>query len=139
MPHPEPSGKAGAVAVVPVEQLEHAGRSAGRSDALLNAIPVDRIDHPDAAVHDDGVRAALHELVGDPAETAVKLVAEAELQRCHIAAQRSKCGKSDALAASMSCSTSNGIRRNETSSSSLTIAYSLQGKNGTGSGGCRCS
>jgi hypothetical protein len=33
------------------------------------------------------VRAALHELVDDPAEPAVELVTETELQRCHIAAQ----------------------------------------------------
>jgi hypothetical protein len=36
------------------------------------------------------VRATLHELVDDPAEAAGELVAEPELQRCHIAAQRWK-------------------------------------------------
>ena len=74
----EPSGEFGAGAVVPVEQLDHARGGAGRPDALLDALPVDRVDHPDAAVHDEGVRAALHELVHDPAEAAVELVAEAD-------------------------------------------------------------
>ena len=74
----EPSREFGAGAVVPVEQLDHARGGAGRPDALLDALPVDRVDHPDAAVHDEGVRAALHELVHDPAEAAVELVAEAD-------------------------------------------------------------
>jgi len=74
----ELSGEFCAGAVVPVEQLDHACRGAGRPDALLDALPVDRVDHPDAAVHDEGVRAALHELVHDPAEAAVELVAEAD-------------------------------------------------------------
>ena len=74
----EPSGERGAGTVVPVEQLDHARRSAGRPDAFLDALSVDRVDHPDAAVHDEGVRAALHELVHDPAEAAVELVAEAD-------------------------------------------------------------
>ena len=139
MPDTEPSSKGGAVAVVAVEQLHDARRCARGADTFFDTVPVDRIDYPDAAVLDECVRAALHELVGDPAEAPVELVAEAELQRCHIAAQRSKWGKSDSLAASISCSTSNGMRRNEISSSSSTIAYSLQGKNGTGSSGCFCS
>ncbi len=135
----EPIREGGAVAVVPVEQLENACGCARRADPVLDPFPVDGIDHPDAAVLDERVRAALHELLDDPAEPAVDLVAEPELQRCHIAAQRSKWGKSAAFAAASNSSTSNGIRRNETSSSSLTIAYSLQGKNGTGSVGCPCS
>ena len=74
----EPSGERGAGAVVPVEQLDHARGGAGRPNAFLDALSVDRVDHPDAAVHDEGVRAALHELVHDPAEAAVELVAEAD-------------------------------------------------------------
>jgi hypothetical protein len=74
----EPSGESGAGAVVPVEQLNHARRRARRLDAFLHVVPVDGVDHPDAAVHDEGVRAALHELVNDPAEAAVELVAEAD-------------------------------------------------------------
>ena len=135
----ESAGERRAVAVVPVEQLDHARGSTGRPNAVLDAVPVDWVDHPDAPVHDEGMRAALHELVDDPAEAVVELIAETNLQRFHIAAQRSKYGKSVALAASISSSTSNGMRRNEISSSSSTIAYSLQGKNGTGSGGCFCS
>jgi len=74
----EPSGERGAGTVVPVEQQDHARGGAGRPDAFLDALSVDRVDHPDAAVHDKGVRAALHELVHDPAEAAVELVAEAD-------------------------------------------------------------
>jgi hypothetical protein len=73
----EPGGERAAVAVVPVEQLEHARGRTGRTNAFLDAFPVDGVDHPDAAVHDEGVRAALHELVDDPAEAAIELVAEA--------------------------------------------------------------
>ena len=135
----EPGSERGAVAVVPVEQLEDAGRRACGADPLLDSIPVDGIDHPDPAVLDESVRAALHELVDDPAEPTVELVTETDLQRCHIAAQVSTWGKSAAVAAAISSSTSNGTRLNETSSSSLTIAYSLQGRNGTGSTGSVCS
>ena len=74
----EPSREFGAGAVVPVEQLDHACGGAGRPNALLDALSVDRVDHPDAAVHDERVRAALHELVDNPAEAAVELVAEAD-------------------------------------------------------------
>jgi hypothetical protein len=75
----EPGGEGGTVAVVPVEQLEHARGGAGCPDAFLDAVAVDRIDHPDTPVHDEGVRATLHELSSDPAEAAVELVAEADL------------------------------------------------------------
>jgi hypothetical protein len=85
----EPGSEGGAVAVVPVEQLEDAGGCARRADPLLDSVPVDGIDHPDPAVVDEGVRAARHELVDDPAEAAVELVAETERQRCHIATQLS--------------------------------------------------
>src|SRR6266487_3881194 len=78
VPDAEPSGERGAGAVVPVEQLDNARGGAGRPDALLDALAVDRVDHPDAAVHDEGVRAPLHELVDDPAEAPLELVAEAD-------------------------------------------------------------
>ena len=139
VPDTEAGGEGGAVAVVPVEQLQDTRGCACSADPLLDTFPVDGIDGPDAAVLDKDVRATLHELVDDPPEAAVELVAEPELQRCHIADQRSKWGESAALAAAISSSRSNGIRWNETSSSSLTIAYSLHGKNGTGSSGCPCS
>ena len=90
VPDTESSGEGGAVAVVPVEQLEDARGCARRADPLLDIVSVDGIDHPDAAVLDKGVRATLHELVDDPAEPAAELVAKAEGQRCHIAAHCSK-------------------------------------------------
>ena len=139
VPDTEPRGERGAIAVVPVEQLHDARGCACGADSVLDTVPVDGIDRPHATVLDEGVRATFHELVDDPAEAAVELVAEPELQRCHISAQRSKWGKSAALAAAINSSTSNGIRRKETSRSSLTIAYSLNGKNGTGSSGCLSS
>lgn len=72
----EPSCERGAVAVVAVEQLEHAGGRAGCADSLLDVVSIDRVDHPDATVHGESVRAAFHELVGNPAEAAVELVTE---------------------------------------------------------------
>ena len=75
----EPFGKRGAVAVVAVLQLDHPGRTAGGADPLLDAFAVDGIDQPDAAVDDERMRAALHELVDDPAEAGVELVAEADV------------------------------------------------------------
>jgi hypothetical protein len=90
VPDTESSGEGGAVAVVPVEQLEDARGRARRADPLLDIVSVDGIDRPDAVVLDKGVRATLHELVDDPAEPAAELVAKAEAQRCHIAAHCSK-------------------------------------------------
>ena len=90
VPDTEPSGEGCAVAVVPGEQLDDARGCARRADPLLDTVSVDGIDHPDAAVLDEGVRATLHELVDDPAEAAAELVAKPEAQRCHIAAQCSK-------------------------------------------------
>jgi hypothetical protein len=90
MPDAEPGGELCAVAVMPVEQLEDAGRIAGCADPLLDAVCCNRIDQPDPAVRDESVRATLHELVDDPAEAAAEPVAKPEAQRCHIAAQCSK-------------------------------------------------
>ena len=86
-PDTEASGEGGAVAVVPVEQLEDARRRARSADPLLDTFAVDGIDCPDAAVLHEGVRATLHELVDDPAEAVAELIAKRDLQRCHIAAQ----------------------------------------------------
>jgi len=73
------SGSEGrAVTIVAVEQLEHTGGSAGRTDAFLDTVAVDGVDHPDAPVHDESVRAALHELRDDPAEAAGELVAKSD-------------------------------------------------------------
>jgi hypothetical protein len=90
VPDTEPGGEGSAIAVVPVEQLQDARGCACGADSVLYTISVNGIDRPHATVLDEGVRAALHELVGDPAEAAVELVAEPDLQRCHITAQRSK-------------------------------------------------
>ena len=81
MTNTEPIGEGRAVAVVPVEQLEHARRSSRRADSLLDAFPVDRVYHPDAAVLDERVRATLHELRDDPAEAAVELIAKSDSHR----------------------------------------------------------
>lgn len=78
--HAEATRQLRTVPVVPVEQLDHAGRPAGPRDQLV----VERVDQPGLAVDDEPVRAALHELVGDPAEAAVELVYE-----LHFAAQSS--------------------------------------------------
>ncbi len=74
----EPPGEGRAVAVVPVEQLEDARRSARRADSLLDAFSVDGVYDPDAAVLDERVRAPLHELRDDPAEPIVELVAKSD-------------------------------------------------------------
>ena len=50
-------------------------------DTILELFRFERIDQPDAAVGDERVRAALQELVGDPAESVGEFVAEAELHR----------------------------------------------------------
>jgi hypothetical protein len=78
VPDTEPSGEGGAVAVVTVEQLEDACGCARRADAFLDSVSVDGIDHPDAAVLDEGVRATPHELLDHPAEAVIELVAEAD-------------------------------------------------------------
>ena len=74
----EPRGEGRAVAVVPVEQLEDARRSARCADSLLDAFRVDGVYDPDATVLDERVRATLHELRDDPAEPAVELVAKSD-------------------------------------------------------------
>src|SRR5580765_7350701 len=75
-----------AVSVVSIEQLQDPGRLAGGPDPVLHAVAEERIDRPDAAGGDEHVRTARHELVHDPTEAAVELVAKPDLQRCHIAA-----------------------------------------------------
>jgi hypothetical protein len=89
MTNAEPPCERRAVAVVPIEQLQDTCRSAGGADAFLDSVPIDRIDQPDTAVNDERMRAALHELVDDPAEAPVEVVAEPNPHRRHIDAQRS--------------------------------------------------
>jgi hypothetical protein len=86
MRHTETLRKLGAVSVVTVEQLQDTGRLAGGPDPIFYVVAEERIDRPDAAGEDEHVRTARHELVHDPTEAAVELVAEPDLQRCHIAA-----------------------------------------------------
>ena len=76
--HAEPPRERLAVAPVPVEQLNHARRLAGRADPLVDALAVDRVDDPDVSRDDERVRAAVEEAVLDPAEGEGKLVAEAD-------------------------------------------------------------
>src|SRR6266571_717090 len=135
MRNAEPGGERRAVAIVPVEELDHADRRADRADAFLDAVSVHRIDEPNITVRDKRVRAALQEPLLDPAEARLELV-----YRFHFAAQRSKPGKSFARAAAISSSTSNGMRQNSTAKcSSSTSAYSQNGSNGTSSSGSLCS
>lgn len=85
--HTETLRQLDAVSVMPVEQLQDPGRLAGGPDSILHVVAEERIDRPDAAGSDEHVRTARHELIRDPTETAVELVARLEeLQRCHIAA-----------------------------------------------------
>ena len=60
---PSRAASAAHVAVVPVDQLDHAGRLAERADALLDAVALDRIGQPDAAVDGERVRRAPHRAV----------------------------------------------------------------------------
>ena len=84
--HAETLRQLGAVSVVPVEELQDPGRLAGSAEPILHAVAEKRIDRPDAAGCDKRMRTARHELIHDPTEAAVELVAEPDLQRCHIAA-----------------------------------------------------
>lgn len=86
MRHAETVRQLGAVSVMTVEQLQDPGRLAGGPDPVLYAVAEKWIDRPDAAGGDEHVGTARHELVHDPTEAAVELVAEPDLQRCHIAA-----------------------------------------------------
>jgi hypothetical protein len=86
MGHAETLRQLSAVSVMAVEELQDPGRLAGRPDPALHVVTEKRIDRPHAAGGDEHVRAPRHELVDDPTETAFELVAEPDLQRCHIAA-----------------------------------------------------
>ena len=87
MRHAETPRQLGAVSVVAVEQLQDPGRLAGGPDPVLHTVADKWIDRPDAAGGDEHVRTARHELVHDPTEAAVELVARLEdVQRSHIAA-----------------------------------------------------
>jgi hypothetical protein len=78
MRNAEPPRESRAVAVVTIDELYDAGGGTGRTDAVVQPVPVERIDQPDAAVRDERMRAALKELVCDPAESVFELVAVAQ-------------------------------------------------------------
>ena len=63
----EPPGDGGAVAVVPVEQLDDARRLAELADPVVEPGPVDDVEEPDAAVDLERVRRARHPLLRHPA------------------------------------------------------------------------
>ena len=75
--HAEPRREGGAVAPVPVEELDHSGRLAQGPNPLVHSGRVDGIDEPDAALRVHRVRAARQPLLPDPAEAPLGLVAEA--------------------------------------------------------------
>ena len=79
--HAETLRNGEAVALVPVEELDDAGRIAERTDARLDALSVDRIDEPDSAAGANRMRGAQHVggLGGDPAEPELRLVGEADV------------------------------------------------------------
>jgi hypothetical protein len=81
MRHSEAPSQLGAVAVVPVEQLDHAGRFAERACALLGLRPRERIDEPEAAFGGERVRRPLEPLLCDPAEAVLADVAEPKRHR----------------------------------------------------------
>ena len=70
----EPRRERGAVAVVPVEELDHARRLAEPAHALREPVDVDRVDQPDAAVGLERVRRPPVALPEQPAEAERKLV-----------------------------------------------------------------
>lgn len=77
--HTEPVRDRGAVALVPVEELDDAGRLAEGAEPVVEAVAVDRVGQPHTAVCQHGVRGAAQKLpLGQPAEAVLELVAESE-------------------------------------------------------------
>lgn len=75
----EALGKRPAVAVVAVQELNDSGRLTGCAAALFDAVTLHGVYQPDTALHDESVRAPKQELVDDPAESALELIAEPDL------------------------------------------------------------
>jgi len=72
--HAELLRERSAVAVVAVEQLDHARRLARPADPFFDPLAVDRVEEPDSAVGYERMGTALEELVLDqPLEAGVKL------------------------------------------------------------------
>ena len=74
MRHAEPGGERGAVAVVAIEQLDHACGRPERGRTLDRLGHVDRVDQPDAVAGVERVRRARQPLARDPREAERKLV-----------------------------------------------------------------
>ena len=72
--HPEPRGDRGAVAVVAVEQLEHARGRAERGRVIERLGHVDGVDQPDAVARAERVGGPRQRLVGEPGEPVLELV-----------------------------------------------------------------
>ena len=78
----EACGERGAVAIVPVEELDDARRLAELERAVDRLRPVERVHEPDLPVRGERMRRARHRLVDDPAEAVgAEVVAEAQLHR----------------------------------------------------------
>ena len=95
--HAEPPCNLGAVALVPVEELDDPGRLAQRGDALVQALSVDDVGQPDTVTGEHGVRGASQEVaLGRPAKALLELVAETELHGNTIHVMASRNGPSNA-------------------------------------------
>jgi hypothetical protein len=79
MRHAETSRELRAVAVVAVEELDHSRRPAGSADPLFDPVHLERIDEPDAALHDERVRCPLQEPLFPSPEPVGELVADAKV------------------------------------------------------------
>jgi hypothetical protein len=77
MRNAEARGEGGAVAIVPVKQLDHPAGLAEGANPLVNTLAVDRVDDPDPPVCQQSVRRSLHPPDLDPAEAPLALVAKA--------------------------------------------------------------
>ena len=78
----EPRRERRAVAIVAVEELDHARGLAEAERSLDRVGPVERVDEPDLPVGGERMRGARHRLVDDPAEAVgAAVVAEPELHR----------------------------------------------------------
>ncbi len=64
----EPLRERGAVAVVPVEELDHPDRLSEGECAIDRLRPVERVDQPDLPIRGKRMRRAGHRLFGNPAE-----------------------------------------------------------------------
>ena len=95
--HAEPPCNLGAVALVPVEELDDPGRLAQHGDPLVQILSVDDVGQPDTVTGEHGVRGASQEVaLGRPAKALLELVAETELHGNTIHVMASRNGPSNA-------------------------------------------